>query len=60
MNHKINLGLLFGGKSAEHEVSLLSARNILKALDQNKYDVLLIGIDHEGQWRIYKDIKKFK
>ncbi len=57
MNHKISLGLLFGGKSAEHEVSLLSTRNIFKALDQNKYDVLLIGIDPEGRWHIHKDIK---
>jgi len=57
MNRKITLALLFGGKSAEHEVSLLSTQNIIKALDRNKYSLLLIGIDREGRWRIHEDIK---
>ena len=50
MNKKIRIGILFGGKSAEHEVSLQSAKNIVEAIDKNKYDVLLIGIDKNGQW----------
>ena len=50
MNKKIRVGILFGGKSAEHEVSLQSAKNIVEAIDKNKYDVVLIGIDKNGQW----------
>jgi D-alanine-D-alanine ligase len=47
---KINVGILFGGKSAEHEVSLQSAKNVLDAIDKEKYDVTLIGIDKTGRW----------
>ncbi len=47
---KIRVGLIFGGKSAEHEVSLQSARNIVNALDKQRFDVSLIGIDKQGQW----------
>ena len=50
MKQRIRVGLLFGGKSAEHEVSLQSARNIFSALDPEKYDTLLIGIDKAGRW----------
>src|SRR5207237_490962 len=49
---KIKIGLLFGGKSGEHEVSLQSAKSIYEALDKNKYEVLLIGIDKQGAWRL--------
>lgn len=51
-NKKINLGILFGGKSAEHEVSLQSAKNILEALNRDKYEPVLIYIDKNGQWRL--------
>src|SRR5438093_12741711 len=47
---KIRVGVIFGGRSGEHEVSLRSAESILKALDRNKYDVVPIGITHEGRW----------
>lgn len=47
---KINVGILFGGRSAEHEVSLQSAKNVIDAIDKEKYDVTLIGIDKTGQW----------
>ena len=50
MNKKIRVGILFGGKSAEHEVSLQSAKNIVEAIDKDKYEVVLIGIDKNGQW----------
>ena len=50
MNKKIKVGILFGGKSAEHEISLLSAKNIIEALDKNKYEPVLIGIDKSGRW----------
>jgi D-alanine-D-alanine ligase len=50
---KINVGILFGGKSTEHEVSLQSAKNIIDALDKEKYDITLIGIDKTGQWHLH-------
>jgi len=51
MTHrKIRVGILFGGKSAEHEVSLQSAKNVADAIDRDKYDVSLIGIDKSGRW----------
>jgi len=50
MNKKIRVGILFGGKSVEHEVSLQSAKNIVDAIDKDKYKVSLIGIDKSGRW----------
>ncbi len=50
MKKKLRIGILFGGRSGEHEVSLLSAASILKAIDRKKYDVLPIGITKSGQW----------
>ncbi len=47
---KIRVGILFGGRSGEHEVSLLSAASVLQAIDRNKYDVVPIGITKEGRW----------
>ena len=52
MKKKLRVALLFGGKSAEHEISLVSARNIAKAIDKKKYDVIAIGIDRQGRWHI--------
>ena len=48
--NKINVGIIFGGKSAEHEVSLQSAKNVVLALDKEKYNPILIGIDKAGKW----------
>ena len=50
MNKKINVGILFGGKSAEHEVSLQSAKNVIDSIDKEKYHPILIGIDKSGKW----------
>ena len=47
---KLKIGVLFGGKSAEHEVSINSANNIIKALDKNKYQVIPIKIDKKGKF----------
>ena len=47
---KLRIGILFGGRSGEHEVSLLSAASILKAIDRTKYDVTPIGITTQGRW----------
>jgi D-alanine-D-alanine ligase len=52
MAHRLRLGIAFGGRSAEHEVSLQSARNVLEALDRDKYEVVLLGIDREGRWHL--------
>lgn len=50
MKKKLRIGILFGGRSGEHEVSLLSAASILKAIDQKKYDIVPIGITKQGRW----------
>ncbi len=47
---KLRIGILFGGRSGEHEVSLLSAASILKAIDRKKYDIVPIGISKAGRW----------
>jgi D-alanine-D-alanine ligase len=50
MAKKLRVGILFGGRSGEHEVSLLSAASILQAIDRNKFDVVPIGINKAGHW----------
>ena len=55
MGKKQRVGVLFGGKSAEHEVSIQSARSIVNAIDPARFDVVLIGIDKTGKW--YLDAK---
>lgn len=52
---KINIAIIFGGKSAEHEVSIKSARNIVKAMNKNKYDIALVGISRSGEWFSFED-----
>jgi D-alanine-D-alanine ligase len=49
---KIRLGILFGGRSGEHEVSLTSAAAVMKALDPAKYELVPVGITREGRWRV--------
>jgi D-alanine-D-alanine ligase len=49
---KLRVGILFGGRSGEHEVSLRSARSILDALDPARYEPVLLGIDHDGRWHL--------
>jgi D-alanine-D-alanine ligase len=50
MKKKLRVGILFGGRSGEHEVSLLSAASILKAIDRKRYEVVPIAIDKQGRW----------
>lgn len=50
MHPKIRVGILFGGQSAEHEISILSARNVLDALDRDRFEPVLIGVDKSGRW----------
>jgi len=49
---KVRVGIIFGGRSAEHEVSLQSARNIVDALDRARFEPVLIGIDKTGHWHL--------
>lgn len=51
--NKINVALIFGGKSGEHEVSLLSTASIYKHINKDKYNVFTIGITKEGRWMFY-------
>uniref|UniRef100_E6Q0C3 D-alanyl-D-alanine ligase A n=1 Tax=mine drainage metagenome TaxID=410659 RepID=E6Q0C3_9ZZZZ len=55
MRKKLRVGILFGGRSGEHEVSLRSAASILKAIDRRRFDVVPIGIGKSGQWLLAKD-----
>jgi D-alanine-D-alanine ligase len=48
--NKLRVGILFGGRSGEHEISLLSAASVLKAINKQKYDVVPIGITKDGRW----------
>jgi D-alanine-D-alanine ligase len=50
MKKKLRIAILFGGKSAEHEISVISARNIVQAMDKRKYQIVSIGIDKQGRW----------
>ena len=50
MKIKTRVAVLFGGRSAEHEVSLQSARNVVQAMDPERYEIVLIGIDRNGAW----------
>ncbi|HUZ18352.1 MAG TPA: D-alanine--D-alanine ligase [Spirochaetia bacterium] len=54
-HRKLRVAIIFGGRSAEHEVSLQSAKNVLASLDSSKYEPVLIGIDREGRWYLNRD-----
>ena len=49
---KMKIGILYGGRSGEHDVSLCSAASVVSALDRNKYDITAIGIDRDGRWYV--------
>ena len=55
MNNKLTLGVIFGGVSSEHDISCISAKEIVSNLDYSKYNVVLIGITKEGRWFLYND-----
>src|SRR6202051_591060 len=55
---KLRVGILFGGRSGEHEVSLLSAASVLNAIDKDKYEVVPIGITKDGRWLTAGDAEK--
>ncbi|QQR77871.1 MAG: D-alanine--D-alanine ligase [Candidatus Moraniibacteriota bacterium] len=57
MKKKVKVGIIFGGKSAEHEVSLQSAKNVIDAIDKDKYEPVLIGVDKKGKWPLVESSK---
>jgi D-alanine-D-alanine ligase len=52
---KLRVAVLFGGRSAEHEISLLSARFVVEALDRERFEPILIGIDKSGRWLLHEE-----
>jgi len=56
MANKVRVGLLMGGRSGEHEISLRSARSVLAALNPQRYDVTQIGITHDGAWLVGENV----
>ncbi len=58
MKKKLRVGVLFGGRSGEHEVSLLSAASVLKAIDRTRYEVVPIGITKQGRWVVSGDAER--
>jgi D-alanine-D-alanine ligase len=54
MAQKIKVGVVFGGKSPEHNISLLSANNVIANIDREKYEVVLLAIDKQGTWHLHK------
>jgi D-alanine-D-alanine ligase len=60
MPKKIRVGVIFGGRSAEHEVSLVSGASVIKALNRKKYEVIPIGITKQGKWLVGQPLKALK
>ncbi len=58
MQKKLRVGLVFGGRSGEHEVSVASAASVMAALDKDKYEIVPIGIDHDGHWLAGSDPRR--
>ncbi|MCG0275371.1 MAG: D-alanine--D-alanine ligase [Thermosediminibacteraceae bacterium] len=58
---KLRVGVIFGGQSGEHEVSLMSATSIINVMDKSKYDIIPIGITKDGRWHLFLgDVSKIK
>jgi D-alanine-D-alanine ligase len=53
---KIKVGVFFGGRSVEHDVSIISAKNVMEMLDKNKYDIVPIGIDKNGKFFVFEKL----
>ncbi len=58
MTDMLNLAILFGGRSCEHEVSVISARSISQAINTNRYHVWMIGIDKQGHWHLGQNLEE--
>jgi D-alanine-D-alanine ligase len=57
LKEKIKVAIIFGGKSAEHEISIISAKNVIDAIDKEKYETIPIGIDKDGSWYLNEQSK---
>ena len=55
---KKKIAVLFGGQSSEHEISCLSAQTVIKNIDSDKYETLLIGITREGRWLLVENVEQ--
>ena len=55
MSEKLTVGIIFGGRSVEHKISLLSASNIVENIDKGRFNVKLIGIDQGGKWFYFNE-----
>lgn len=60
MDKKLTVAAIFGGQSSEHEISCMSAINVISAMDKEKYNVLIIGITREGRWTLVPDVDAIK
>lgn len=58
MSSKLRVGVVFGGRSGEHEVSLVSAASVIAALDESKYEVFPVGINKYGCWLLYRNFQE--
>ena len=58
MHDRIRVGLIFGGQSGEHEVSLMSVQSVLAALDRTRYEPVLMGIDKQGRWLFDRPLER--
>lgn len=58
MKRKLRVGIIFGGRSGEHEVSVVSARSIMKAIDKSQYEVVPLGITKKGVWLSSRETKR--
>ena len=56
MSKKLNVAILYGGRSVEHQISIRSATNVFQHIDKTKYNTTLIGIDKSGQWYLMNDV----
>ena len=56
MSNKMRVGIVLGGRSAEHAISLLSAKSVIEAINKDKYEVVLLGISKAGEWFFYDDL----
>ena len=52
---RLRVGIIFGGRSGEHEISIRSARSVVAAIDRSRFDVTIIGIDRSGRWHLHRE-----
>ena len=55
---RLRVGVIFGGRSGEHEVSLMSAKSVISALDPQKYEIIPLAIDQSGRWLLPNEAVK--